>query len=378
MTTPTNPPSRSAASTTSTASTASIPDAAHPREYRTPLDGASPRVKARTTRTTTWPEYLARVAIFVLLGGMIVLFQSQEPAFLNVANIFSILQSVAIVAMLGVGVTLTLAVGGFDLSCGSIAAFSQMAASYILIVGHGSTVAAVLGCTALGVLAGLFNGVLIVRLRIPDQLATLGTLFLLAGLQLIPTGGRSLATGTTLPDGTVATGTFPAAFLALGRLRVFDIVPVPVIVLALITLVLWFVMERTRWGRVAYAIGGNEIAARLAGAPTRTYRLAAYAGSGAIAALGGVLLAARIGRGDVSVGNSMLLDAVAAALIGYAVWGVNRPNVLGTVIGAIFVGVLLNGLTMLNAPYYTQDFVKGAILVGALALTFSLSRKTSR
>ncbi|HTJ94849.1 MAG TPA: ABC transporter permease [Pararobbsia sp.] len=323
-------------------------------------------------------ERVAQLAIFVLLAGMIVLFESREPAFLNVANVFSILQAVAIVALLAVGVTLTLAVGGFDLSCGSIAAFSQMAASYILIVGHGSATAAVLGCVALGVCAGLFNGLLIVRLRIPDQLATLGTLFLLAGLQLIPTGGRSLATGTTLPDGTVATGTFPSAFLALGRWRVFDIVPVPVIVLALVSLVLWFIMEHTRWGRVFYAIGGNETAARLAGAPTRTYKAVAYAASGAIAALGGVLLAARIGRGDVSVGNSMLLDAVAAALIGYAVWGVNRPNVLGTVIGAIFVGVLLNGLTMLNAPYYTQDFVKGAILVGALALTFSLSRKSTR
>lgn len=323
-------------------------------------------------------ERIAKFAIFVLLAGMIVLFESQEPAFLNVANLFSILQAVAIVALLGVGVTLTLAVGGFDLSCGSIAAFSQMAASYILIVGHGSAASAVVGCVALGIGAGLLNGVLIVRLRIPDQLATLGTLFLLAGLQLIPTGGRSLATGTTMPDGSVATGSFPPMFLALGRLRVFDIVPVPVIVLAVVSLVLWFIMEHTRWGRVFYAIGGNETAARLAGAPTRTYKLVAYAASGAIAALGGVLLAARIGRGDVSVGNSMLLDAVAAALIGYAVWGVNRPNVLGTVIGAIFVGVLLNGLTMLNAPYYTQDFVKGAILVGALALTFSLSRKATR
>lgn len=349
----------------------------------TPAQTSSPptaSVREFPTQRRTVPliERIAQVAIFVLLAGMIALFQSREPAFLNVANLFSILQAVAIVALLGVGVSLTLAVGGFDLSCGSIAAFSQMAASYILIVWHGSALSAVLGCVGLGVLAGLFNGLLIVRLRIPDQLATLGTLFLLAGLQLIPTGGRSLATGTTLPDGTVATGSFPHAFLALGRFRLFDIVPVPVIVLAVVTALLWFIMERTRWGRVFYAIGGNETAARLAGAPTRTYRLIAYAASGAIAALGGVLLAARIGRGDVSVGNSMLLDAVAAALIGYAVWGVNRPNVLGTVVGAIFVGVLLNGLTMLNAPYYAQDFVKGAILVGALAVTFSLSRKTAR
>jgi simple sugar transport system permease protein len=326
-------------------------------------------------RPVAWRERFAQAAIFILLAGLVVLFQSKEPTFLSVGNVFSIMQAVSIVALLGVGVAVTLAVDGFDLSVGSIAAFSQMTASYILVVLHGSALAAVAGCLLFGVLAGLLNGLLIVRLRIPDQLATLGTLFLLAGLQLIPTGGRSLTTGTILPDGSTATGSFPDTFLALGRLQVGGVVPVPVIVLALVTLLLWFVMEFTRWGRVFYAVGGNETAARLAGAPTHRYRVAAYVISATIASLGGVLLSARIGRGDVSVGNSLLLDSVAAALIGYAVWGANRPNVLGTVIGAIFVGVLLNGLTMLNAPYYTQDFVKGLILVGALAITFSLSRK---
>jgi simple sugar transport system permease protein len=220
----------------------------------------------------------------------------------------------------------------------------------------------------------LFNGLLITRLRVPDQLATLGTLFLLAGLQLIPTGGRSLATGTVLPDGTEASGIFPESFLALGRLRLFDVVPLPVVVLVALTVLACVVMETTRWGRVIYAIGGNETAARLAGAPTARYRIAAYVASGAIASLGGVLIAARVGRGDVSAGHSLLLDAVAAALMGYAVWGAKRPNVFGTVVGAVFVGVLLNGLTMLNAPYYMQDFIKGVLLVLALAFTFSVGR----
>jgi simple sugar transport system permease protein len=247
-----------------------------------------------------------------------------------------------------------------------------MAASYVLIVWHGSALAAVAACVALGVAAGLFNGLLITRLRVPDQLATLGTLFLLAGLQLIPTGGRSLATGTVMPDGTEASGIFSDAFLALGRLRLFDIVPLPVLILAVLTVLAWIVMETTRWGRVIYAIGGNETAARLAGAPTSRYRIAAYVASATIASLGGVLIAARVGRGDVSAGHSLLLDAVAASLVGYAVWGAKRPNVFGTVVGAVFVGVLLNGLTMLNAPYYMQDFIKGVLLVLALAFTFSV------
>ncbi|KVM95724.1 ABC transporter permease [Burkholderia stagnalis] len=337
-------------------------------------DAASgPRTHAAWHRVR---ETLERTGILLVLALLVAVFAAREPAFLNLDNLFSILQSVSIVALLGIGVTITLAAGGFDLSVGSVAASAQMAASYVLVVWHGSTFAAVAACIALGIAAGLFNGVLITRLRVPDQLATLGTLFLLAGLQLIPTGGRSLATGTVLPDGTDATGVFPAAFLALGRMRVFDVVPLPVLMLAVLTVLACIVMETTRWGRVIQAIGGNETAARLAGAPTLRYRIAAYVASGAIASLGGVLIAARVGRGDVSAGHSLLLDAVAAALVGYAVWGAKRPNVFGTVVGAVFVGVLLNGLTMLNAPYYMQDFIKGALLVLALAFTFGVGRRT--
>ncbi len=319
--------------------------------------------------------WLERLSLLAVLAAMSVLFAVREPAFVSVDNLFSILQAVSIVALLGIGVTITLAAGGFDLSVGSVAATAQMAASYVLVVWHGNAWEAAAACLVLGVAAGLFNGLLITRLHVPDQLATLGTLFLLAGLQLIPTGGRSLATGTILPDGSEASGAFPAAFLALGRARLFEVVPAPVLVLLVLTLVVSAVMALTRWGRVIYAIGGNETAARLAGAPAARYRVAAYVASGAIASLGGLLIAARVGRGDVSAGHSLLLDAVAAALVGYAVWGVKRPNVPGTVIGAVFVGVLLNGLTMLNAPYYLQDFIKGALLVVALAFTFSIGHR---
>lgn len=336
---------------------------------------SSPTPGARRTGAAALRDIVIKGGIFALLAILVVIFAVQEPAFLRVANIFSILQGVAIVALLGVGVTVSSAVGGFDLSVGALAALTQMASAYILIVYGGSTFDAVAGALALGVLVGLLNSLLIVVLRVPDLLATLGTLFLLAGAQLIPTGGRSIAPGMMLLDGSAATGEFTETFLAFGRLRLGGVVPVPVVVLAVVAFVVWFLMERTRWGRVFYAVGGSPTAAYLAGAPVNRYRMAAYVLSSAIASLGGVLLAARIGRGDVSAGNSLMLDAVAASLIGYAVLGANRPNVFGTVVGAVFVGVLLNGLTMLNAPYYLQDFVKGAVLIGALALTFGLGAR---
>ena len=134
----------------------------------------------------------------------------------------------------------------------------------------------------------------------------------------------------------------------------------------------------SRWGRILYAIGGNREAARLAGIRVNRYRVLAYVISGMFASLGGVLLAARLGRGDVGAGAPFLLEAVAAALIGFAVLGANKPNAVGAAIGAVFVGVMINGLTMMNAPYYIQDFVKGALLVAALVLSFSVVFRKER
>ena len=153
------------------------------------------------------------------------------------------------------------------------------------------------------------------------------------------------------------------------------LIPVPVIIFLAISVLIWVFLEKTRHGRLMYAIGSNERAAALAGTNVFNYKILAYIISGVTASIGGILLAARLGRGDIASGNNLLLDSVAAALIGFAVLGAAKPNAFGTAIGALFVGILLQGLTMMNAPYYTQDFVKGAVLVVALIFTFALSSR---
>lgn len=319
-------------------------------------------------------DFLRAGAVFILLLGMIVGFAIAQPAFIRINNLMSILQAVSVVAVLGAGVTVTLAVGGFDLSIGAVAASSVMAASYLMIVwgfGAWATVPLVL---LFGAAVGLLNAFLIVRLKVPDLLATLATMFLLTGLQLIPTAGRSISPGLILPDGTTAIGKYDPSFLLIGRSSLFGLVPLSVVIMIVVAIVLFVLTERTRIGRLLFATGGNELATRLAGGDTDRLKTTAYVISATLAALGGVVVAARVGRGDVSSGASLLMDSVAAALIGFAVLGARRPNVFGTIVGAVFVGVLLNGLTMLNAPYYTQDFVKGAVLVGALALTYGVAR----
>jgi len=325
---------------------------------------------------------LIRYGFLALLFALVVFFSVATSGFASPQAAVFIFQSVAITGILALGVTATLVVGGFDLSIGSVATSAMMAAAYAMIVLQQNAFVAVLFCLAIGALVGLVNGLIIVYMRVPDLLATLGMMFLLLGLQRIPTEGRSIAAGMTMPDGSTAQGTFSPAFLALGRHRfdffLPDLVPVSVVVLLILAVLIWFFLEYTRFGRMMYAVGSNPRAAELAGAPVKAYRIWAYIISGVFASIGGILLAARLGRGDIASGNNLLLDAVAAALIGYAVLGASKPNAFGTAIGALFVGVLLQGLTMMNVPYYTQDFVKGAVLVIALIFTFSLSGRTAR
>ncbi|MER8714653.1 ABC transporter permease [Mesorhizobium sp. M0228] len=323
-----------------------------------------------------------RYGFIVLLFGLIAYFAIAADGFVSPQSAVFIFQSVAITGVLALGVTATLVVGGFDLSIGSVATSAMMAAAYVMVVLEQNAVVAVVACLVIGAVVGLINGWLIVYMRVPDLLATLGMMFLLVGLQRIPTEGRSIATGMTMPDGSVANGSFGAAFLALGRHR-FDffspnLIPVSVVVLLVLAVLIWFFLEYTRFGRMMYAVGSNERAAELAGAPVKAYKIWAYVISGVFASIGGILLAARLGRGDIASGNNLLLDAVAAALIGYAVLGAAKPNAFGTAVGAVFVGVLLQGLTMMNAPYYTQDFVKGVVLVVALVFTFALSGRGRR
>ncbi|MBX2882248.1 MAG: ABC transporter permease [Granulosicoccus sp.] len=320
-----------------------------------------------------------RYGFLILLAAMLVFFSIAAPGFSNPRSAVFVFQSVAITGILALGVTCTLVVDGFDLSIGAVATSALMLSAYSMVILEHPAIVAVGLCLAMGAFVGLVNGLLIVKFRVPDLLATLGMMFLLIGLQRIPTQGNSIATGMSLPDGTVAEGTFAQGFLWIGRHR-FDLIierllPVPVVIFLIIALVIWLFLGFTRHGRLMYAIGSNERAAALVGTPVNRYKIVAYMISGVTAAIGGILLAARLGRGDIASGNNLLLDSVAAALIGFAVFGAARPNAFGTAIGALFVGVLLQGMTMMNAPYYTQDFVKGAVLVIALVFTFYLSSR---
>ncbi|MEO1441616.1 MAG: ABC transporter permease [Chloroflexota bacterium] len=134
-------------------------------------------------------------------------------------------------------------------------------------------------------------------------------------------------------------------------------------------------LQYTRWGRMMYAVGSNQEAARLSGIPVNRIRLMAYVMSGILAAIAGIVLASRTGRGAIGAGGDLLLDGVAATYFGFAVLGARRANVFGTVVGALFVGIMLNGLTKLGIADYYQDVIKGTVLISSLALSFFFFRQ---
>ncbi|EKN5068774.1 ABC transporter permease [Yersinia enterocolitica] len=296
--------------------------------------------------------------------ALIALFGLASDNFLDPNNIINILRSIAIVTVIAIGVSISLSIGGFDLSVGSTASLANaIVVSLFVWYGFGTTGAIILTlliCT----LVGLFNAFLIVVLKIPDMLATLASLFVIQGVAMTYSYGGSITQNMLLPSGDMAEGVIPEMFSALGQ------VPVIVLIMLAVTIVVQLYLSLTKHGRRMYAIGGNPEAARLAGIRTVRYRVLAYVLSSLLAALGGILLASRIGSSQVNAGGGYLMDAVAAAYIGFSLAGSGKPNAFGTLIGAVILGVLQNGLVMLSVPYYAMDIIKGLVLAMALALTY--------
>jgi simple sugar transport system permease protein len=232
--------------------------------------------------------------IFVTVA-LFAYFALSEGSFRESATLLDTLRYVSVAAILGLGVTLTMAVGGMDMSVGAVAGLGVSVAAHTMVVLNQVGAVAILAVIAAGALAGLLNALLIVVLKIPDMLATLGTMFVIQGTKLILVDGQSITPGMTLDDGTTAPGKFTDGFLRIDRGTVLGI-PISVLIFGALTIAAWVFLARTRWGRVLYAIGANPEASRLAGIRVGAYRALAYVLSGVLASIGGLILASRIGH----------------------------------------------------------------------------------
>lgn len=309
-------------------------------------------------------EFLYKYGTLITILLLIIVFGAATDNFLSGTNIINILRSISIVTIIAIGLTVSLAVGGFDLSVGSTASVAN-AVVISMFVWHGHNVGIGVGVTLIVCLIiGLVNAWLVINFKIQDMLMTLATMFVFQGVALTYSRGATISQNMILPSGDFATGEIPKAFGKIGQ------VPWIIIIMLLVVLVVHLFLNYTKHGRYMYMIGGNAEAAKLSGIAVSKYRLTAYLISAVFAGLGGIVLGARVMSAEVNAGGPYLMDAVAAAFIGYSVFGAGKPNAFGTFCGAVLIGILSNGLIMLSVPYYAMDIVKGAVLALALAITY--------
>jgi len=322
-------------------------------------------------------DFLVKYGFILVTVISFVSFFSTQGTFRLSTTFFSMLKYTSVVAITGLGITLSMAVGGLDLSVGAVAGMAVTLSAMTMVVYNKPAIVAVALVILAGIIIGCLNALLIVVLKIPDLLATLASMFAIMGLKLVPVNGQSVSSGMMLSNGKTAPGKFTQGFLNIdgGKLGVL---PYAVIIWFVLTLVIWIFLTRTIWGRAMYSVGSNPEAAHLAGIRVKWYRALAYIMSSTLAAISGLILASRIGQGDISAGNSLLLDSVAVALVGTSVLAIGKPNAWGTALGAFLMGVVITGLTIAGFPYYGQDVVKGSVLLLALVFSFTLSRKKSR
>ncbi|MCL6596892.1 MAG: ABC transporter permease [Firmicutes bacterium] len=342
----------------------------------TPSQRPAQETHVRATRD--WAPALQglflRWGILAVLFGLIVYLSMVQPQFLTITNWTNLIRDMSVETLVALAVTVSVVVAGFDVSVGAVAGMAVIVSMMAMVVYHASAAEAVGLSLLSGLVIGAVNAFLIVRLRLPDLLATLGMLFVVDGVQQVFVAGQTITPGMTLPNGSSATGTIQPSFLAIDQGRFLHL-PISIWIMFAVAMLLWFFLSSTRVGRLMYAVGSNQEAARLSGVNVGAYKTGAYLLSGFLAALGGVVLAARIGVGEQLAGDPYMLNGVAASMIGFAVLGSGRANVFGTFIGALLMAVMVNGFTMLNVPYYTQQAMLGAVMLAALALSYAVKSR---
>lgn len=304
-----------------------------------------------------------------LIIAVIAAFGLLEEHFFRAGNLTDILRAISIVTFVAIGVTFSQIVDGFDLSVGSTVSLSTVVSASLMVWYQQPVIVVLIVPIVISAAIGLLNSFLIIRWKIPDLLATLAVMYIFSGVQRTYTAGYSIYNNMQFSNGEKAPGVFDPAFLWIGQGELFGIPVMVILMLAAVTAAHIF-LQYTRWGRQFYMTGGNREAARLSGISVNRVRLAAYVLSGVCAGFAGILFAARVGTGQVDAGAPLLMEAVAAVFVGFSVFGAGKPNIIGTFFGAVLIGVLLNGLTMMKIPYYASDIVKGLVLVLALAATY--------
>jgi inositol transport system permease protein len=318
--------------------------------------------------------FLARFAPLIFLLLLMLVFAIMEPRFLSSVNLFNVMRQVSITGLLAIGMTFVILTAGIDLSIGSLLAFAGLVAAAVAkggmedrftvgdeTIGYGWQLAA-LAAVVVGLLGGLLQGVAITRLKVPAFVVTLGGMSVFRGAALLFASGGPISG-------------FQPDYTWWGQGRIWS-VPVPVIIFLVAAVIAHVVLSYTRYGRRVYAVGGNPEAARLAGVNVNAVIASVYIIMGFFAGLGAFVLSARLNSAEAVAGTGYELTVIASVVIGGTSLFGGTGSIFGTVIGTLLIGVLLNGLVLMNVNSYIQQIIIGVIIVLAVAFdTFAKSRR---
>ena len=290
--------------------------------------------------------------IFALIFIIVVFGILNPRAFLSSVNFWNITRQMAILCIISLGATLIMSVEEFDLSVGNIASFSGVLSAIFAISGM-PFISALLISIILSAVIGFINGFIVTRFKVMSFIVTLAMGQVIYGITY------------WLSDGAIVFNGIPDSFKIIGTAKIG---PVPYLTILMVVAIILFqyLMTRTAMGRKLYAIGGNEMASRVAGIKVKTYKTIAFTISGAMAGCAGVLLASRIGSASPTGGDAYMLNSYATIFIGKTLFREGIPNVLGTVVGVALFTILANGLTIMQVPTFVQNIVTGVIIVFAV------------
>lgn len=310
-------------------------------------------------------NYLKRNAgILIGLLGICVIIAFKSPQFLTQNNIMNVLRQISSNMFLACAMTMILISGGIDLSVGSNIAIIGVIAGTLLGMNVPIPLV-ILACFALGAFFGSINGFILSRTTLPPFIVTFSMMSILRGATYVYTGGTTVRIDNR-------------AWINLGTGYVFDVIPLPVVYMVVILLIVWVILNKTQLGRHIYAVGGNEKAAQFSGIKVRRVRMFVYIFSGMMAALAGMVLCARSYSGNPLAGDGAEMDAIAACVLGGASMAGGYGFVGGTLIGALIIGLLNNGLNLMRIDSYWQIILKGVVILVAVYVDYVKNLKKNK
>lgn len=308
-------------------------------------------------------KYFRTMAIYLVLVLLVIVFASLEPAFIGANNIITVLRQVSVLGITAVGMMLPILLAGIDLSVGAIISMVNVGCAYMMVNVGIPPVAAVAISVAVATLVGALNGIIIAKVNIPPLIMTYAMQMVLTGCAYI------------LCKGLPIYG-FPEGFTVIGQGYVWEI-PIPVIIMVICLLIGAFLLSKTYFGRYFYAVGGNEEASRLSGINVTVVKVLAYTLSGFFSGVAGIVMLSRVNSGTPSAGTGFEMDVLTAIVLGGVSVNGGRGKIYNVVAGVLIIGILKNGLVLLNVDTYVQYIVQGMILALAVGYDCLQNRRRS-